>query len=54
MPADVAAIMDRWQEETLRVRKLRKPAWQSDSAQLVETRWELLFRPSCGRSLMNT
>ena len=54
VPADVAAIVHPSQQETFRVRELWQLAWQSKRAGVVKTRWDLVVRPSCGRSLLNT
>jgi hypothetical protein len=44
VPADVAAIVHPSQKETLRVRELRQLAWQSDRAEVVETRRNLVVQ----------
>ena len=44
VPADVAAIVHPSQKETLRVCELGQPAWPSDGAPVVQTRWNLVVQ----------
>ena len=44
VPADVTAIVDPSQQETLRARELRQFTWQSDGAGVVETRRDLVVQ----------